>query len=250
MLNLRLTLLEPWLRDGARAGEVVSSDSAHTAMILSKGRTRLLLPLPGESTQRVADTSSSQTSYLVPGVAESAKAYEFTPVGLRPTAVSRLAGGAQVVAHDADSLLLLTDDVKAAAEVQRRVMAMSRRAEALQQGMAVAELRHAEAHLSPLVLASGSRSPDAAVLAGAALDQPFQIGPLHGRPRGVLPARGRRPPPAGGLEHAAPGHRQPNWATGEQPPDRPAFHAGRSSAAARFNRAHDPQRQPPAGGRL
>jgi hypothetical protein len=167
MLNLQLTLLEPWLRDGAWAGEVRSTDAAHSAMILSKGRTRLVLPLPGEAVRGAAGATPSQVSYIVPGVAESAKAYEFTPVGLRPTAVSRLAGGAQVVAHDADSLLLLTDDAKAAAEVQRRVLAMSRRAEALQQAMAVAELRHAEAHLSPLVLASGAQSPDAAVLADA-----------------------------------------------------------------------------------
>lgn len=163
LLNLNLTLLEPWLRDGRRAGEIAAREPGRSAVVMSRGRTRLLIPrLDDPITQ-----SPQGATYIVPGVAEAAKAYEFTLVGMRPLALNRLAGGAHVNAGDPAAWVLITEDARSAAEVGQRVRSVSRRAEALQQSIAVAELRHAEAHLSPLVLAAGSRSPDAAVLADA-----------------------------------------------------------------------------------
>lgn len=163
LLNLNLTLLEPWLRDGQRAGDVGARQPGHSATVMTRGRTRLLIPQPSES----GGGSFKAVTYVAPGVAEAAKAYEITPVGMRPLALSRQAGGAHITTNNPAAWLLITEDARSAGEVSQRIRSVARRAGALQQAIAVSELRHAEAHLSPLVLAAGSNSPDAAVLADA-----------------------------------------------------------------------------------
>ncbi|TWT76870.1 hypothetical protein Pla123a_22940 [Posidoniimonas polymericola] len=163
LLNLNLTLLEPWLRDGQRAGEISAQQPGYAATVMTRGRTRLLIPQPADEQTR----PSATVTYVTPGVAEAAKAYEFTPVGMRPLPLSRLAGGAHVTTNNPAAWLLITEDTRSAAEVSQRVRSVARRAGALQEAIAISELRHAEAHLSPLVMAAGSNSPDAAVLADA-----------------------------------------------------------------------------------
>ncbi|MCA9240796.1 MAG: hypothetical protein KDA37_11375, partial [Planctomycetales bacterium] len=162
-LNVKLALLEPWLRDGVSAGRATTVGAEQTAAIFSRSRTMLLVP-------RIADPASPPAAplkYIASGVSESSRAYELTPVSLRPTEIVRLAGGARISAGRADSLLLVTEDTRAAAEVGRRVATMAGRAASLEQAMAIAELQYAESHLSPLVYSGGSRSPDATVLSQA-----------------------------------------------------------------------------------
>lgn len=160
LANLRLTLLEPWLRDGAARGEVASSLVGQTGVVFSRGRTKLITPKSLALPQ-----ADGPVRYLAPGVVEGEKAYEVSATALRPIPVTRTTGGAHVLVSTPDRCVLLTADQRAATQVQQRLSAVAQRGLALQQALAVAELRHAEAHLSPLVQTSASRSPEAAVLA-------------------------------------------------------------------------------------
>jgi hypothetical protein len=97
-VNLELGLIDPWTASGGLAGTVSGSVGEVTGAVLRTDRARLLLPMwlspaaqyvPGQS-------AANNLALVVPGVPESASAYELTPGGLRPLLHKRVVGGMQV----------------------------------------------------------------------------------------------------------------------------------------------------------
>lgn len=97
-VNLELGLIDPWTASGGLAGTVSGNVAEVTGSVLRTDRARLLLPMwlapaaqyvPGQS-------AANNVTLVVPGVPESASAYELAPGGLRPLLHRRVVGGMQV----------------------------------------------------------------------------------------------------------------------------------------------------------
>jgi hypothetical protein len=97
-INLELALIDPWTAAGGLSGTVTGNVPEVTGAMLRTDRARLLLPMwldagsqfvPGQS-------AANNVTLVVPGVPESASAYELAPGGLRPLLHKRVVGGMQV----------------------------------------------------------------------------------------------------------------------------------------------------------
>ncbi len=98
LVNAHLSLLEPWAATGSIQASIESGHRDLVGSILRVNRSRLVIPLwSSAAAQYVPDWPTSSTlSMVVPGVPESANAYEIGPGGLVSTKHQRVTGGLQL----------------------------------------------------------------------------------------------------------------------------------------------------------
>ncbi len=95
LLNLELELIEPWAAAGDFVTTGTSSEKEVIAAVLRAERTRLVLPVwysPGAQCVP-AQSAAKNLTLVVPGVPESAGAFEMNPSGIKPIPHKRVAGG-------------------------------------------------------------------------------------------------------------------------------------------------------------
>jgi hypothetical protein len=95
LLNLNLDLIEPWAAAGNFVTTAYSSETQVTATVLRAERALLLLPIwysPGAQCVP-AQSAAKNLSLIVPGVPESASAYELNPGGLKSIGRTRVTRG-------------------------------------------------------------------------------------------------------------------------------------------------------------
>lgn len=141
LLNLKLSLVEPWLVGGEPAGQVLGRDRKPVASIFQRGRTRLVVGHRRETARQ---------EIVIPGVSETALAYRVTPAGVAPLKRRRTLGGVSVEAPalGPGSFVLLTDDRRAARDIHARLARTARRAINLQQEILLDELAEFELALA------------------------------------------------------------------------------------------------------
>ncbi|MBI2823343.1 MAG: hypothetical protein HYX69_01485 [Planctomycetia bacterium] len=143
LLNLELDLIEPWAASGALVAFANASDPEIVTAVLQAGGANVVLPVwTGKSAQYVPGQPSTSTelSFVVPGVPETISAYEVRLGGLRPLRTRRVTGGISVALDDfgLTSIILLTQDLLS--EVSRRAVAGGERAARLQVELARTKL--------------------------------------------------------------------------------------------------------------
>jgi hypothetical protein len=140
LLNLELSLVEPWAAGGEAMGTAVASDPQLSVSVLGTERARLLIAIrraPGS--QYVAPAGSGEeVSIVVPGVPESHTAYSLTPAGFRPLRHKRVTGGMRVTVPEFSliGLVVLTQDPLVISDLARRVAAISSRSAQLSHHLA------------------------------------------------------------------------------------------------------------------
>lgn len=151
LLNLELSLIEPWAAAGQFMAMVTSRKpelTAVTAAVLRTDRARLLIPMwSGRGAQFVAGQSTRRNiSLIVPGAPDACSAYELVPGGLKTLFHERVTGGVLVTLDDfgLTSLVMLTQDPLAITRLRRRTEQIGPRAAALERELAAAKLRTAE----------------------------------------------------------------------------------------------------------
>jgi len=144
--NLRLRLAKPWLAAGKLLAPARSSQAQVTALVMQAERSHLLIPVNWSSTMQQLQSfnSSPHASFIVPGVSESAEAYQITLGGAQRIRKRRVTGGINVTLEDlpTDGFILLTDDPQAFSQVSRYLRKIAPRATQLRQELAM--LRHQE----------------------------------------------------------------------------------------------------------
>lgn len=143
LLNQELRLVEPWLVAGKRdpSAELSNSDVAVTAWQLGRSRLVMLPEQPTDSPQRLGTASLNLAS-----VPQTARAHLLTPAGLLPLGSGQVAGGfqVQVPAADAGGWVLLTNESRTLATVQRRLGDAALQAAQAERGLAMADLLELE----------------------------------------------------------------------------------------------------------
>ncbi len=137
--NRQLQLLGPWIAGGNVNGEVLSTDGAAVADVISLDRARLLVPARSRSVEddelpptRRDDsaapavhrqrTAFANCSFVVPAVPESDQLYLVTPSGLRPMGTKRVAGGCLVTFDSLEAgPILITQDAQIIKAVRQRI---------------------------------------------------------------------------------------------------------------------------------
>lgn len=144
LLNLELSLIEPFTASGNRIGVVPANVRDVEGVVLQTKRARLMLASwAGRGGQYVpGQAASTGVSFVVPGVPESHEAFELTPAGLtRIRDKRRMAGGVQMTLDEfgLTALLLLTEDPLVQSRLHRQLQKHAVRAAQLQREIAVAE---------------------------------------------------------------------------------------------------------------
>ncbi len=143
--NLRLQLAEPWLASGKLQTAARSSQPKISALVLQVERSHILVPINWASTMQSlrSDRRNTPTSFLVPGVAESAEAYLITLGGAQRIRKRRVTGGVRISLESfpIDALVLLTDDPQAFSQVSRYLRKIAPRATQLRQELAALRLQ-------------------------------------------------------------------------------------------------------------
>lgn len=167
LLNLELSLIEPWAAAGRFSTTVESNDESVKAYVLQSDHTRLVLPLRSETTagkhvQRDVGgrTPSRSLRFVVPGVPDVNRAYELSVGGLRPLTSVRIAGGKSVTLDSGavGTLIVLTSDPRVTGELNRRIAKIRKRAAELTHLLAAELTRDTDA-----TLRASARIPAAAV---------------------------------------------------------------------------------------
>ena len=132
LLNLQLSLIEPWAAAGSFLAEIESSHAPLTGSVLRTKRARLALPtwLAEDGQYAAAASSRRPMSVIIPGAPESAIAYQLGPDLLTPLRHERVTGGVQVTLREfgaADSIVL-AQDAALIAELTRRAKRIGPRA--------------------------------------------------------------------------------------------------------------------------
>ncbi|MBN2023404.1 MAG: hypothetical protein JW809_11505 [Pirellulales bacterium] len=141
LLNLEIELIRPWVATGGLVETVSSNEPELGGTLFRYNRSQLLAPLwIGSGAQYVPGQSAgSVVTFTVPGVSDSARAYELAPGGLRPVRDSRRGlGGTQVTLEEfsLSSLVLFTEDPRVVDSLRGRAAATGPRAAALEQQLA------------------------------------------------------------------------------------------------------------------
>ncbi len=148
LMNLELTLMEPWLAAGDLVTTVPGSQPEVLGSLLRADRARLLVPVwSGPGAQFVPGQSAANcVSLKVPGVPESDNAYRLAPGALEPLRHERVAGGTRVTLDEfgLTSLVLLTGEPLVIYDLRQRANAIARRAAQLQRELAGAKLQAVE----------------------------------------------------------------------------------------------------------
>jgi hypothetical protein len=170
LINLELSLIDPWAAGGERAGVANSSDPQVGVSVLATERARLMIAArhaDHDQYAAVAETGK-EVYFVVPGVPESHSAYHLTTTGLRPLRHKRVTGGMWVnlpnFSHTA--LIVLTQDSLVINELARRVAATSTRAAQLSHRLAERRLV-----LTRNVVGAGQRAGQAVASAQQLLSQ-------------------------------------------------------------------------------
>ncbi|WP_425400626.1 hypothetical protein [Aeoliella sp.] len=149
LLNQEMRLVEPWLVAGKRdpSAELSGSDVAVTAWQL--GRSRLVM-LPEQPAS--GPTQLGPATLKLASVPQTARAHMLTPAGLLPLGGGLVAGGYQVEvpAANAGGWVLLTNESRSLAMVQRRLGNAAVKAAQAERGLAMADLLELEAVESQL----------------------------------------------------------------------------------------------------
>jgi hypothetical protein len=147
LLNLQLSLLEPWLASATVVSSVGSSDPSVTGVLLyaRAERARLLLPVHWQRGGQcvTGPPETEPVAVVVPGVPEPNRAYEVSLGGLRLLRRARVAGGIRVWLEqvDAASVVLMTQDDLVLSSISQRVAQTAPRASQLMAGLVTAELQ-------------------------------------------------------------------------------------------------------------
>lgn len=148
LLNLELTLIEPWAAGGNVTATVRGNQPFITAAVLRTERARLLLPMwTGPDAQFAPGQAAGHgISITAPGVPETDEAYEITPGGRFRTSRSRVAGGVLITLNEFDltSQVLLTQDARIVNFVSQQLAQVTHRAVQLRRELLVARLRDVE----------------------------------------------------------------------------------------------------------
>jgi hypothetical protein len=160
LLNLELSIAEPWLSGGTFVTLAEASDPDIAAAVFRTDRASLLLPIwSGRGAQQTPGPSSQRTiSVVVPGVPESHTAYEMIPGRLLPVRRKRVTGGTRITleSFSLTGQVLLTEDPLAHNSRSRRAAEIGRRAAELQHELVELKIEQFESTLIPLSLAAPS----------------------------------------------------------------------------------------------
>jgi len=144
LLNLELSLIEPWAASGSLTAAVRCAEPDATATMLRRDRSRLVIPMwIGAGAQFVpAQPAANSLSLVVRDVPESYKAYLLGPSTLQPIPRERVAGGTRITLDQfgLTSFVLLTQDPLAVSGVSATAIQIGRRAAQLQRDLAAAKL--------------------------------------------------------------------------------------------------------------
>ncbi len=148
LINLELSLIEPWTAAGTLSAIVPGNHPHVVATVLQNQRSRLLLPMwRGPGSQYVGGQAAGNgISFVIPGVPETNEAFRLTPGGMPRVSATRKTGGVRVTLEEfgPTAMILLTQDPLTISAVARRIAAMSGRAAQLQQELAAAKLAQVE----------------------------------------------------------------------------------------------------------
>ena len=148
LLNLELTLIEPWLKVGDFVTTVEGSEPGIVGAVLRTDRAHLLLPVwAGPDSQFVPGQSAGNgVSFVVRGIPETNDAYLIVPGALEPLFHKQGAGGMRVTLDEfgLTSLVLLTAEPRVRSSVRRQADVVGRRAAQLQRELAARKLQAVE----------------------------------------------------------------------------------------------------------
>ena len=149
LVNLELSLAEPWAAAGRHIATIDSSDQQVRVAVLQTERAHLLMPMrvmPGAQ-YVVGPAADDEISFVVPGVPESNFAYRISPTGLQPLRRKRVTGGIRVTLENFQqtSLVVLAESVLVIESLQRRLTAMRAQAAELRREIAARSLPLVEA---------------------------------------------------------------------------------------------------------
>ena len=140
IVNLELSLVEPWAAGASYLESVVGSDAEISAAVLQSDRSRVVLPMwSGRGGQYVAGQSAgANLSLTVPATSESFAAYEVTPADLPRPRHKQVAGGTRLLLDEfgLTSTILLTSDAGAVGQLSRRLAAITERSARLARAIA------------------------------------------------------------------------------------------------------------------
>ena len=145
LLNLELSLAEPWLAAGDFVSTVEGSDPEAVGVVLGTDRSQLLVPMwaaPGG--QFVCGQSAGNgISFIVPGVPQEYRAFQLLPGGLPPVARAvRGTGGTRITLDEfgLTSLVVLTAEPLWVDSLARSAERVGRRAAELRRQLAEARM--------------------------------------------------------------------------------------------------------------
>jgi hypothetical protein len=150
LVNLELSLIEPWAAGGETAETAAAATGPISAAMLEGDRTRLLLPAwSGSGAQYVpGQAAENAVSLVAPGVPETFTAYEVSPAGVHLVRHQRKVAGGMLVSLDelgVASIVLLSQDPAAMAEMKQRAGRSSGRATRLAMGILAERIAGVEA---------------------------------------------------------------------------------------------------------
>jgi hypothetical protein len=133
--NLQLSAIEPWAASGRFASVAESSDPEVKAVVIEAARTRIVVASRlVQASQLVArryagslPPEGEPLTLVVPGVPEPHRAWEVTPLGLKPLKQKRVTGGSLLTLEDFHSrgFVLFSGDPAVTGDMQRRVQEAS-----------------------------------------------------------------------------------------------------------------------------
>ncbi len=145
LLNLELSLLEPWLAAGTPQASIEAGGREMTGPVLRVNRSQLALPFwSSAGAQYAPDVPSTRNlAVLVPGIPESANAYEIAAGGLASLKHRRVTGGTQLTLErfGLRSALVLAQDAILVSELTRRVEQIGPRSAQLHRDLAADALQ-------------------------------------------------------------------------------------------------------------
>jgi hypothetical protein len=148
LLNIELSLIEPWIAGGTVVATLTGSSPEITGAMLRSDHARLMLPVwmtPGA--QYVpGQAAGNNVNIVAPGVPEASRPYEIAPGGLKPLRKSRAMGGMQVTLDEFGlaSPVLLTQDQPVVAELSRQAIVAGPRMAELLRHLAARKLQTAQ----------------------------------------------------------------------------------------------------------
>ncbi len=147
LVNLELSLLEPWIAAGTFQAAIEAGGRDATGSVLRVSRSQLALPLwSSAGAQYVPGQPSAPTlAIVVPGVPESANVYEIVPGGLGSTKHQRITGGTQLTLEGFGlwSSLVVAQDALLVSQLSGRAGETGPRASQLYHDLATDKLRTA-----------------------------------------------------------------------------------------------------------